>query len=191
MRARDLLSMAPWDAEEESWNVIVETAQGSRNKFKYDAASGSFVLSKVLPLGMSFPYDFGFLPCTQGEDGDPLDVLVFLDEPAFAGCRVLCRMVGVITAKQTEQGESEENDRLIAIARESQLHQGIRSLKNLPPSLSEEIEHFFVSYNAMVGKQFQPLGRYGPRRAEKVIRRGMKRYQREKRETKWGKVTSA
>src|SRR5262245_55379775 len=131
MASRDMASLDPWDVEEEAWNVIVETAQGSRNKFKYDTASGSFLLAKVLPLGLSFPYDFGFVTSTCGEDGDPLDVLVLLDEPAFAGCRVLCRMVGVIQVLQTEDGKSEENDRLIAIAQESQLHQGIQSLKDL------------------------------------------------------------
>jgi inorganic pyrophosphatase len=130
--------------EEEAWSVIIETVQGSRNKLKYEPASGTFVLCKVLPLGMAFPFDFGFLPSTQGEDGDPLDVLVLLDEPAFAGCRILCHMIGVIEAEQTEDGECQQNDRLLAVARESHIHKGIQSLKDLPANLLAEIEHFFV-----------------------------------------------
>jgi inorganic pyrophosphatase len=72
-------------ADEAVLNVIVETAKGSSNKFRYELEIGSFALGKVLPQGMAFPYDFGFIPSTLGEDGDPLDALVLMDEPAFVG----------------------------------------------------------------------------------------------------------
>src|SRR5438045_736720 len=97
-------------------HVIIDTPKGSRNKFKYDEQLGLFRLGKVLPLGTSFPYDFGFIPSTRAEDGDPLDVLVLMDEPAFSGCLLAVRLLGVIQAEQTEQGKTVRNDRLIGMA---------------------------------------------------------------------------
>ncbi len=89
------------DFESGDLNVIIETPKGSRNKFKFDEKLGIFTLKHVLPLGAVFPFDFGFIPSTRGEDSDPLDVLVLMDEPAFAGCLVPARLLGVIEAEQT------------------------------------------------------------------------------------------
>ena len=72
-------------------------------------------MSKVLPLGASFPFDFGFIPSTKGEDGDPLDVLVLTEEPAFVGCVLPALLIGVLEAEQTEKGETVRNDRLVAV----------------------------------------------------------------------------
>lgn len=96
--------------------VIVESARGSRNKYKLDDATGGFKLSKIMPEGMTFPYDFGFFPNTKSPDGDPLDVLILNNEPTFPGCQIDCRLIGVIQAMQTEHGEGKRNDRLIAVA---------------------------------------------------------------------------
>src|SRR3982750_3841183 len=87
--------LRPYDDGEEVWYVVVETPKGSHNKYQFDPALGGFILKGVLPEGMSFPYDFGFLPSTLGEDGDPLDVLVLSDEPAFCGCVVPARLIGI------------------------------------------------------------------------------------------------
>src|SRR5689334_2298163 len=105
-----------------SIDVIIETPKGSRNKFKYDSTSRMFKLSKVLPEGMMFPYDFGFVPSTIGDDGDPLDILVLMDEPTFPGCLLECRLIGVIEAEQEENHEKERNDRLVAVAQQSLLY---------------------------------------------------------------------
>src|SRR5581483_718248 len=75
--------------------VIVETPKGSRNKYKFEPKLGMFVLGKVLPDGMVFPYDFGFVPSTMADDGDPLDVLLLMDEPAFPGCLIESHVIGV------------------------------------------------------------------------------------------------
>ncbi len=75
-------------------NVIIETPKGFRNKYAYDEEFGLIALTKTLPAGSSFPFDFGFIPQTKGGDGDPLDVLVIMEEPAFAGCLVNCRILG-------------------------------------------------------------------------------------------------
>ena len=163
-------------------NVIIETPKGSRNKYNYDEKLGLFKLGGVLPSGASFPFDFGFVPSTVGGDGDPLDVLVLMDEPAFAGCLVRTRLVGVIEAEQTERdGETTRNDRLIGVAADSRLHTRVRTLESLGPTLLEEIEHFFVSYNQVKGKEFKPLTRSGPERARELVEEGMKKFRRSKR----------
>ena len=93
-------------------NIVIEVPKGSRNKYVYDDALGLFRLKKILPAGAVFPFDFGFIPSTIGGDGDPLDVLVLMDEPAFPGCLVPARIVGVIEADQTERdGTIHRNDR--------------------------------------------------------------------------------
>lgn len=87
-------------------NAVIETPSGSRNKFKFDEKLGFFALSGVLPEGMVFPHAFGFVPSTRAEDGDPEDILIIMDEPTFTGCIVPTRLVGVIEAEQTEDGEN-------------------------------------------------------------------------------------
>src|SRR5436190_13835496 len=102
------------------WLAVIEAYQGTRHKLKYQPAWHAFVLSGVLPLGLSFPYDFGFLPSTLGDDGDPLDVLVLADEALPPGTVVPCRIVGVIEAEQQDKGSRpKRNDRVVAVARES------------------------------------------------------------------------
>ena len=167
--------------DDEELNVVIETPKGSRNKYNYDEKLGLFKLGGVLTSGASFPFDFGFVPSTLGGDGDPLDVLVLMDEPAFAGCLVRTRLVGVIEAEQTERdGETTRNDRLIGVAADSRLHTRVRALEDLGPTLLEEIEHFFVSYNQIKGKEFKPLTRSGPARALQLVKEGMKRLKRPK-----------
>jgi inorganic pyrophosphatase len=174
MHLKPLNELGAFDAESDDVNVIIETPQGSRNKFNYDEEQGLFRLGGVLPAGASFPFDFGFVPSTLGGDGDPLDVLVLMDEPAFTGCLVVVRLLGVIEAEQTERdGETTRNDRLIAVAAKSRTHREAHSLDVLPATLLEEIEHFFISYNDLKGKQFKTLGRFGASRARKLVEQGV------------------
>ena len=149
---RSILHLATLDEEKGEYNVIIETPKGSRNKFNYDEDLGLFKLGGALPAGAEFPFDFGFLPSTLGGDGDPLDILVLMDAPAFSGCLVPARLLGVIEAEQTERdGETTRNDRLIAVAADSRIHRDLRSLDDLSGALLEEIEYFFVSYNTIKG----------------------------------------
>jgi inorganic pyrophosphatase len=173
--AASLLHLTPFapGAPEDLLRVIIETPQGSRNKFDYDEELGLFKLGGVLPAGASFPFDFGFVPSTLGGDGDPLDALVLMDEAAFAGCLVESRLVGVVEAEQTEEdGETTRNDRLIAVAANARNHREVRALEQLNANLLNEIEHFFVSYNEMKGKRFEPLGRFGAERARALVEEG-------------------
>src|SRR5947207_10892080 len=175
MEHAQLARLDPLDKKTEEWCVIIETPKGSHNKYAFNEKLGAFELSGVLPEGMSFPYDFGFLPSTVGDDGDPLDVLLLMDQPAFPGCVVASRLIGVIEAEQTEKdGETEKNDRLLAIPCEARNFERTRSLKDLEPNLLEEIEEFFISYNHLRGKKFKVIGLRGPKRAEALAQAAVK-----------------
>jgi inorganic pyrophosphatase len=149
-----------------TWEIVVETPKGSHNKLKFDAERKAFRLSHVLPLGMSFPFDFGFLPDTRAEDGDPLDVLILMDAPCPTGCLVDVRLIGVLEVEQRERdGEVVRNDRLIAVAKTSSTHAATRELTDLAPALLAQIEAFFDQYNRLDGKDFRVLHRRGGRAA--------------------------
>ncbi len=156
--------------DEENLTAIVEAIRGSRSKFKYDEKRRVFVLDSTLPAGATYPFDFGFVPSTKAPDGDPIDVLILMDEPAFVGAVVPARLVGAIQAEQTEtDGETVRNDRLIAVATSSHTYRGVQSPDTLPPNLVDEIEHFWISYNQIKGKRFTPIGRVGPRGAKHLV----------------------
>ncbi|MDB6129329.1 MAG: inorganic diphosphatase [Verrucomicrobiales bacterium] len=157
-------------------NVIVETNKGSRNKYAYDEDSGILLLKKVLPAGMAFPFDFGSIPGTRGDDGDPLDVLVLMGVPVCPPCVVEVHVVGVIEAIQTEDDKRERNDRLVAVTRFDNQPAEVESIKTLGRRTREEIEKFFISYNELAGKKFKILGYRGPKKAMKLIKEGEKRF---------------
>src|SRR5579864_7107249 len=100
------------NAKKATCRAIIETPKGSRNKFDYDPESNLFMLGGLLPEGMMFPFDFGFIRSTRGDDGDPVDILVLMDAPAHVGCLIDVRLIGVIFAEQIDDGEKETNNRL-------------------------------------------------------------------------------
>jgi inorganic pyrophosphatase len=169
-----LRELQPFDGESGCLNVVIDTPKGSRNKYAFDFELNAYKLKAVLPHGMIFPFDFGSIPGTIAEDGDPLDVLVLMDEPAFVGCLIQARLLGVVEAKQTETGKTERNDRLIAVASESHTHASLKSLQKLDSKLIDEIEHFFVSYNDARGKKFKPIRRRGAAAAKELVKRQTK-----------------
>jgi inorganic pyrophosphatase len=174
-----LVKLKTFDPETQDVTVVVETPKGSRNKFDYDEDLGVFKLAYVLPEGASFPNEFGFIPSTLGEDGDPIDVMVLLDQPTAVGCVLTARLIGVIEAQQTyEDGSKCRNDRLIGVATHAHVHGEVRSLEELDRATVDEIEHFFISYNEMRGRKFKPLGRFGPKRALQLVARGRKAYKK-------------
>jgi inorganic pyrophosphatase len=183
------LSHLPFlDGSSGDMTAIIETPKGSANKYDYDEACAAFRLSAVMPEGTTFPYDFGFIPSTVGEDGDPLDVLVFLDAPVVVGCVLTVRLIGVIEAKQRKKGEDWiRNDRLLAVATHAHTHEHIQTLDDLRPHLVDQIEAFFCHYNETSGKEFKPLNRGGPKKARKLVDHGAAAFQ-EKQGTRGGKA---
>ncbi|WP_428668987.1 inorganic diphosphatase [Reyranella sp.] len=172
-----LIDLPVRDRETGDVTVVVETPKGSRNKYKYDREHGALRLGSVLAEGLSFPYDFGFLPSTRGDDGDPLDVLLFLDHGVPPGCVVAARLIGVLEVRQREgRGEWKRNDRFLAVARHAPAHGHVQALADLRPRLLEEIESFFIHYAGFNGKTLEVLDRRGPERAAQLLEIGTRRF---------------
>jgi len=162
------------DNENEIFKVVIETPKGSRNKYSFDPDEKAFVLKKVLPAGMAFPYDFGFVPSTEAEDGDPVDVLVLMDEPAFPGCVVKCRLIGVIEGEQGNGKKTERNDRIVAVDIANHQWAHVNHIDDLGKQFANEICEFFVNYHDLTGKKYEVFDIKGPGRACKCIEEGMK-----------------
>ncbi len=163
--------------DKDTVQVVVETPKGSRNKYAFDADKRVFTLKKVLPAGMAFPYDFGFVPSTKADDGDPIDVLVLMDEPAFAGCVLTCRLIGVIEGEQSETKDKAKkkkmrNDRLVAVEQGNHSYAAIKHIDDLGRPFVRELEEFFVNYHELSGKQFSVLDVRGPREARRRLKDG-------------------
>ncbi len=169
------------EVEKRTCNAVVETPKGRRNKIDYDPESSLFCLSYLLPEGLAFPIDFGFIPSTLGEDGDPLDVMVLMDEPAHVGCLLDVRIIGAIEAAQTTDGKTNANDRLLAVALHSYAHENVASIEDVNDSLLEQLETFFVVYNRQRGRKFEVKGRVGPERALQLIQDGIATFKKKHR----------
>ena len=157
------------------FDVLIEIPKGSRNKFAFDPDQRVFTLRKVLPAGMTFPYDFGFVPATLAGDGDPLDVLVLMDEPAFPGVSLSCRLIGVIEGQQEDDGEIEENDRLVAVESNNHSFAAIKHLDDLGKRFVRELEKFFVNYHQLSGEKYEILGAKGPKAAHNRLKRAIRK----------------
>ncbi len=149
--------------------AIIETPKGSRTKYDYDPESGLFFLDKVLPEGMCFPLDFGFIPSTKGEDGDPLDILVLHDEPIPVGALLEVRLIGVIVGEQTEDGQTVRNDRLIGVSKPSHIYQNITDAEQFSETFLHQLTRFWVNYNELRGRMFEVKALRGPGEAATLI----------------------
>jgi inorganic pyrophosphatase len=167
---QNLLSLLePRDSETGLVRVVIDTPRGSRNKLKLDEQLGCFTLSRILPVGHVFPYDFGSVPGTRAEDGDALDVLVLLEEPTFPGCVVTVKLIGGLAACQKQDRKKLRNDRLVGAPRTPSNDPVFHHLEELGESCLDEIEHFFIAYNEAQGRVFEPTGRFGPHEAEECL----------------------
>jgi inorganic pyrophosphatase len=158
------------------FEVTIETPKGKGSKFDYEPATGQMKLNKVLPAGLVFPFDFGFIPGTKGEDGDPLDVMVISEIETFSGCKVDCRIIGVLKCEQTENGITIRNDRFIAIPEVSQLYRGVETLKQLPSEILFQVEEFFRNYNKQAGKQLDVISRTQSKQAVQLLEKNKEKH---------------
>lgn len=154
----------------ETITAIVETPKGSAQKYDYDRKNKWFTLKKIMPAGMVFPYDFGFIPNTKGEDGDPLDIIIISELKSFPGCAMCCRVIGAITAEQTEQGKTVRNDRFLAIPEASHMFKDVQSIEDLPKDVIDQLQKFFINYNEEAGKKFKPIKNIDAEEAYKLIK---------------------
>lgn len=169
--AGDRLESLPALGPDGTVTVVIETPKGSRNKYSYDPKAGAMRLKHVLPEGMLFPFDFGFVPSTKAEDGDPLDVLVLLDAPVISGCVIDTRLIGVLEAEQRDRsgGEWTRNDRLIAVATHARTQEDVHGFEDLRAALPDEIASFFGTYNALNGRDFRILQRSDAAAARRIV----------------------
>jgi inorganic pyrophosphatase len=169
----NLSQLSTFEESSKLLNIIIETPRGSRIKMKYDEEIRAFRAEKPLPVGMIFPFAFGFLPSTKGEDGDPLDVLVLTEAELPLGTVVLGKLIAVMECEQTEEGESQRNDRLIAIPVDGKKHLVMQPQVNFDENLRQALADFFLKYNELQEKEFRVIGFHGPQTATEIVKNGM------------------
>src|SRR2546423_10422634 len=165
------LTKLPTWADKELIHAVVETPRGSRCKLEFDTKLRAFTLAKPLMVGLTYPYDWGFIPSTEAEDGDPLDVLVIHDAQTYPGVVLRCRPVGILELEQQSKAEKERNDRVFAVPDRSPLETDLQDIRDLPARARQELEQFFRATNALEDKKLEFLGWRGPARAVKTIKR--------------------
>ena len=131
----NFINLPPF-TEDGDVHVVVETPRGSRAKFAYEPKLETFILSKSLLAGLTYPHDWGFVPSTKGADGDPLDIMVIHDATTFPGIVLTCRIIGVLQIEQKSKRKVERNDRLFAVSRRSHSELGLRDVRDLSKPIS-------------------------------------------------------
>ena len=153
-------------------NVVIEIPKDSVNKYEYDKQLHVFRLDRTLFSPVHYPGDYGFIPCTLGQDGDPLDVLVLVEAPSFPGCLMEVRPIGVL--QMMDQGKKDE--KILAVAESDPLYSDVRDYSQVFPHTSREIEHFFSIYKALEGKKTEMAGWADADAARKIVMEGHKRF---------------
>jgi inorganic pyrophosphatase len=166
--------LTPYD-DAECLRVVIEAPKGAAVKLRFDPTLNAFAVRRLLPLGLAYPFDWGFIPGTLGQDGDPLDALILSEQATFPGVVMSCRVLGVLEVEQRERaGSLQRNDRLVVAPSKNSRHGKIAHPRFLPKRLRKEIEQFFKSSIFFTDKNIKILGWRGPRRAAKLIDGGIK-----------------
>jgi inorganic pyrophosphatase len=163
-------------------HVVVETPRGSRAKFAYDPKLETFALKKSLLTGLTYPHDWGFVPSTKADDGDPLDIMVIHDATTFPGMVVACRVIGILQIEQKSKKKAERNDRLFAVPRRSHSERSLQDVADLSKPIREELEKFFIATDELEDKKLNILGWKGPKAALDAIKDSGKAFAEEDKE---------
>jgi inorganic pyrophosphatase len=166
--------LPPGHRPPEEVTAVIEIPAKSRNKYELDKESGLIKLDRVLYSAVHYPGDYGFIPRTLHEDGDPMDILVRINEPTFSGCLVDARPIGVL--RMLDKGEPD--DKVLAVPCHDPFHQEVYDLADLPQHYLKEVEHFFHIYKDLEGKRVQILGWEKSEVAMRMILESMDRYAR-------------
>lgn len=142
------LSLIPAQPKPGLINVLIEIAAGSKNKYEYDKDIQAFALDRVLYSSVKYPYDYGFVPNTLADDGDPLDGMVLMDEPTFAGCIIAARPIGML--EMIDGGDRDE--KILCVPDKDPRYTHVKSLKDVAPHRLDEIAEFFRSYKNLEKK---------------------------------------
>jgi len=166
--------LPPFD-EQRNLRVVVETPRSANIKIKFDDKLGCFSLSRVLPLGVTYPYDFGFVPQTLAQDGDPLDAMVLIDAMTYPGVVISCRLLGALYVE--ERGlRGRPNHRLVAVPVKASRRDDWRNFSDLGKRMQQELERFFVMSSAFTSKDPVVRGWVGPDAANDMVHRAISRY---------------
>jgi inorganic pyrophosphatase len=152
--------------------MIVEIPKNSANKYEYDSELGVFRLDRALYSPMHYPGDYGFIPGTLADDGDPMDVLTLVEEPCFTGCMMAVRPLGLLDMLDQKQPDQ----KIIAVPNRNPRFDQWHTIDQVFPHMIREIEHFFTIYKELEGKRTEIRGWKGPREAREVIRVSRERY---------------
>src|SRR4030081_640296 len=166
----NLLKIPAW-ADDQCIYAVVETPRDSSCKLDFDPELRVFTLAKPLLAGLTYPYDWGFIPSTKAEDGDPLDVLIIHDAQTYPGVVLKCKPIGVLEVVQTKNGKKERNDRIFAVPDRAPFEGDLQDIRRLPARAIEELEKFFEATDALEDKKLEFLGWRGPAHAIKTIKR--------------------
>ena len=171
MRQANLHSINPLpDATLGIINVVVETPGGSQNKYDYDEDSGLFILDRPIHSSLRYPFDYGFLPNTTAQDGDPVDVVVMINEPTYPGCLIPARVVGVMVM----QDEAGGDEKILAVPTSDPRTSHIVDIQDVPPHSLKELEHFFIHIKDLEKEKWARVdGFYERTRAIAVIEKGI------------------
>src|SRR5262245_41528862 len=157
----NFINLPPF-TEDDGVHVVVETPRGSRAKFAYDPKLETFILSKSLLTGLTYPHDWCFVPSTKADDGDPLDIMVSHEAPSFAGIVLTRRSLGILQTQQKRRRNAERNDRLFAVPQRSHSEQGLRDVRDLSRPIQQALEKFFIATDELEDKKLEIIGWKGP-----------------------------
>jgi len=152
--------------------MVVEIPKNSGNKYEYDSELGVFRLDRALYSPMHYPGDYGFIPGTLADDGDPLDVLALVEEPSFTGCLIEVRPVGILNMVDNEEADQ----KVVAVPNRNPRYDQVHTMDQIFPHVRREIEHFFTIYKELEGKKTQMRGWGRPKEAHEVIVKSRKSY---------------
>jgi inorganic pyrophosphatase len=153
--------------------VIVEIPKGSRNKYEYGKELGVIKLDRVLFSSLHYPGDYGLIPRTFYDDGDPLDVLVMVNEHTFPGCIIEARPIGLF--KMLDQDKAD--DKVLVVPANDPIFEDYQDITDIPQHFLKEVAHFFEVYKDLEGSRTKPIGWESAAVAKAEIRRAMKLYQ--------------
>jgi inorganic pyrophosphatase len=156
-------------------NVIVEIPKGSRNKYEYDKKHRVFAFDRIVYTPFHYPADYGFIPQTHCDDGDPLDAYVLMREPTFPGILIKARPVAVM--HMVDGGE--QDDKLICVPVDDPYYKDVKDIKDLPEHLFKELQHFMERYKDLQGKEVNVSGFGGSEKAKKVLKASMELYKKQ------------
>jgi inorganic pyrophosphatase len=152
--------------------VVVEVPKGGHNKYEYSKSAGVIKLDRVLYSPLHYPGDYGFIPQTYYGDGDPLDVLVMMEEPTFPGCVIEARPIAML--KLLDRGE--HDDKILAVPSTDPHYEDYHDLPDLPKHYPKAVEHFFITYKHLQGAQVESLGWTNAKEAKDAITGAMNHY---------------